>query len=202
MKRWVVIVVFFALVAPLYAQSELRLFEQDGRWGYRDAQGRIVIPAHYQIARDFTAGGIAAVVDKEGWVYIDRRGQIVIRPFPVDNGPDYFSEGVGRFRQKGKFGYFDERGKVVIPPRFDYAAPFSYGLAAVCMGCTERADGEHTSWQGGRWGYTDKQGRIAIAPVYEAADPFEKGRARVRHAQQWIYIDTKGRVLSDTDALR
>jgi hypothetical protein len=43
------------------------------------------------------------VVDDDGWAYIDTAGRAVIRPLVVDNGPDYFREGVARFRRNAKW---------------------------------------------------------------------------------------------------
>lgn len=195
--RWIMLLVFVGMALPLYAQSDLTPFEQEGRWGYRDVQGRTVIAPRFELAQEFTSDGTAPVLDKDGWAYIDRQGKIIVRPLLVDNGPDYFAEGLVRFREQGRIGFIDTRGRIVIKPRFTYAAPFSGGLAAVCLGCTPRADGEYTRWEGGHWGYVNKDGQVVIPPIYEVAEPFSQGRARVRRGQHWIYIDAKGRVIED-----
>jgi hypothetical protein len=46
-------------------------FEQDGRWGYKDAVGRWAIPPRFEIAGSFSPEGLAAVVDTRGWAYIN-----------------------------------------------------------------------------------------------------------------------------------
>ena len=66
-------VVVFALVA-------LIPFEKDGKWGYRDDAGRVVISPRYEIAREFSGEGIAAVVDDKGWAYIDEAGRVLGDP--------------------------------------------------------------------------------------------------------------------------
>ncbi|MCX6630268.1 MAG: WG repeat-containing protein [Candidatus Solibacter sp.] len=168
-------------------------FEKDGKWGYRDGSARVVISPRYEVAQGFTPEGIAAVVDQNGWAYIDAGGRVVIRPLVVDNGPDEFSESLARFRQGGKVGFFDTRGKVAIPPRFSFAMPFSQGRAAVCDGCVERKEGEHLAIRRGRWGYIDSRGDLIIPQQFEQAEAFRNGRARVRLGGAWRLIDMTGR---------
>ncbi len=159
------------------------------RWGYQDRTGAVVIEPTYIIARDFSLKGIAAVATDKEWLYIDTRGNAVIRPHVVDNGPDPFSDGLARFTEGGKFGFFDEGGKVAIPARYDYARPFSEGLAAVCAGCREEKDGEHIAMVGGTWGYIDKTGAVVIPPRYTDAREFENGHARVKRDGAWVTIE-------------
>ncbi len=167
-------------------------FEAQGKWGYRDAKGKVVIPARYEAAQPFLPEGIAAVADKNGWAYIDAQGRVVIRPFLFDNGPDYFREGLARFVTGGEFGFFDRRGKVIIPARFSFALPFSEGLAAVCADCKEVPEGEHKAMRGGKWGYINRQGALVIPAQFEEAGSFEKGRARVKLGGQWRSINPRG----------
>ena len=54
------------------------------------------------------------------------------------------------FEKGDKWGYKDGRGKVVIKPRFDFAAPFHEGLAAICLGCKEGKKGGVRFWEGGK----------------------------------------------------
>ena len=179
-------IVVFALVA-------LIPFEKDGKWGYQDKAGKVAISPRYQIAREFSREGMAAVVDDEGWAYIDEAGRIVIRPLAVDNGPDYFSDGVARFKRSGKVGFFDPRGKVVIQPGYAHAMPFSEGRAAVCDGCAEIEEGEHRSVKGGKWGFIDRRGELVIPLQFSEAGSFENGRARVRTGANWHYIGKNGK---------
>jgi hypothetical protein len=180
-------IVVFALVA-------LIPFEKDGKWGYQDNAGKVVISPRYQIAREFSREGMAAVVDDQGWAYIDEAGRTVIRPLVLDNGPDYFRDGVARFSRNGKVGFFDARGKVVIQPVYAYAMPFSEGRAVVCDGCAEIEQGEHRSVKGGKWGFIDRRGQLVIPLRFSEAENFENGHARVRTATNWHYIGRDGKI--------
>ncbi len=161
-------------------------------YGYRDRTGRVVIPARYQIAGEFSRYGIAPVADESGWQYIDVAGRTVVRPFLVDNGPDDFQEGLARFQEGGRFGYFDERGRIVIQPQFDFAASFCGGRAAFCFGCVKTMDGEHSRYTGGKWGFIDREGRMVIPAQFDEVREFQGGAARVRLGSQWITIGGEG----------
>lgn len=65
----------------------------------------------------------------------------------------------------GLWGYADASGRTVVTPRFDLAAAFNEGRAAVRVG--------------GRWGYADPAGRLVVPVLYAEAGPFAQGRGRV-----------------------
>jgi len=71
-------------------------FEEEGKWGYRDKRGRCTIEPQFVLAGDFSSEGIAAVVDEEGWLYIDMGGDSVIRPYVFDNGVAKIYESIPR----------------------------------------------------------------------------------------------------------
>ena len=112
--------------------------------GYLQCDGSPGLPARYLFAEDFTPGGIAAVMDKTGWYYIDRQGKFIVRPMMYDNGPDYFVEGLSRFIQDGKTGFIDEAGQVVVPAVHDFAFPFKDGEAEVGQDCHTLREHEHS----------------------------------------------------------
>lgn len=103
--------------------------------------------------------GHALILDADGWVYVDRRGRTVLRPFIYDNGPDDFEEGLARFVRKGKMGFHDEALKIVIPARYDFAFPFRNGVAKVGMDCRFRPQGEHKAVDCESWELVDLKGR-------------------------------------------
>lgn len=148
-----------SLVFPVPEQAS------SGLYGFKNQDGQMVIAPRFHLAGDFSAQGIAPVVDDKGWAYIDLEGQVLLRPFVFDNGPDPFSEGLARYVEQGKIGFFNEQGQVAIPARFRFAEPFVNGLAAFCEGCKKRYYGEHWSMEGGRWGCIDHQGQVVRQPV-------------------------------------
>ena len=133
----------------------------------------------------YNRDGLASVLlfvetDKRNaqWFYV-RRG---VAPAPVetmDNGPDYFQDGLARSRVGGKIGYIDRKLYLVIPAIYDGAYPFKDGVAVVCTDCTYVSDstateGERGWYQGGQWGRIDRSGRV-VSPFrpWEKGKPFE-----------------------------
>ena len=98
---------------------------KEGRYGYIDTHGRLVIQPRYDKASDFTEGMAAVQIDGR-WGYIDNTGQQVIPPrFQVAYE---FTEGLaGVVADDYPYpqGYIDRTGKLVIPQRFAIAWPFS-----------------------------------------------------------------------------
>lgn len=138
------------------------LDEPSGLYGYRACNGEVALPATFYIAQDFNVCGVAVVLDADGWRYIDKSGQTLVRPMIFDNGPDDFQEGLARYIDGGKYGYFDQCGKIVIPAQYDFALPFDGGKGRAGFDCIfPLADpaGEHRSYECKRWVDVPADGR-------------------------------------------
>lgn len=159
---------------------KLIVFEDNGKYGYKNNKDEIVIQPQFNMAMDFNSCGIAAVVDDSGWVYINQTGVKIIRPYVVDNGPDYFSDGLARYVENDKIGFFDESGKVIIKARFDFARPFADSTAAVCRGCWFINDGEYKRIIDGKWGFIDYEGELIFPVKFDVVEDFKNGSARVK----------------------
>jgi len=173
--------------------SDLARFLTDGKYGFKDRKGNVVIRPVYLSAYEFTKEGIAAVVDKSGWHYINRWGKTIARPFIYDNGPDYFKEGLARIVSQKKIGFMDKWGRTVIKTRFQFAYPFREGRAVVGKDFRKVMMGSHELMKGGKWGFIDKKGKLVIAMIYGEARFFEGGKARVKINGKWITINLQGK---------
>jgi hypothetical protein len=115
----------------------------------------------------FSEGLGEILVPRVGWYYVTPTG----RTAPVltyDNGADYFAEGLARTILKGKVGFIDPELAAVIPPTWDFAFPFSGGVAVVCNGCRRYpVDDEHWELRGGVWGYIERSGAVVVPIEYE-----------------------------------
>ena len=120
------------------------------------------IAAPYLKELPYGTNGLAGVRGADGWMYVNRRGKVVITGVPIfDNGPDQFHEGLVRFVKNQKYGFADRNGKIVIPPRYDGAMPFERGRAKVCLGCVDKCaehECEHHFFSGGKWLSVNKNG--------------------------------------------
>jgi hypothetical protein len=208
MKIKLVCLILLALHFAAFAQEppqehRLKPIWENGRWGYADRSGKVIIAAQFDAARPF-ARGIAqvGVVDEElpevrgrpnlKWGYIDERGRVLVelRYAVLRN----FSENLaaaalldtkkpersfaGRGRLNLTWGYVDRSGREVIPFQFLNAGDFSEGMAQVNIvkndGGTESLCGSPANY-----GYIDKTGAFIIKPQFTNATSFKNGRARV-----------------------
>ena len=139
-----------------YELGEVPDCVQAGTDGSRSIAARYVKELRYRTS------GLAAVHSVDGWMYVDRRGKVVITGVPTfDNGPDEFQDGLVRFLKNQKYGFADQSGKVVIAPRYDGAMPFEKGRARVCLGCVLTCadpECEHHVFSGGKWHSIGKNG--------------------------------------------
>ena len=80
----------------------------------------------------------------------------------------------------GKYGYVDSKtGKEVIPFKYDYAEPFSEGMAKVKLNY--------------KYGYIDITGKEVIPCKYDFIYEFHEGLAEVKLNNKYGYIDKTGR---------
>ena len=131
--------------------------------------GELFVAPQYLKELSFDTHGLAAVNSrKAGWMYVNRRGKIVISGVPtMDNGADWFHDGLVRIVRNGKYGFANRRGEVVIPAIYDGAMNFEKGRAAVCKGCESKcvdSGCEYHSFTGGEWFQIDAKGVILARP--------------------------------------
>ena len=164
MKRFCVILLALCLLLAgcggQKAQKDLTPVCIEGKWGYADAEGRLVIDAQYTMANSFSEG-LALVTDdpdKLFWKYIDTMGK---QAFPDQFGKaGNFSQGLAMVMIAGKCGYINTKGELVVEPRYGFARAFAEnGLAPVKVDQL--------------WGYIDREGNMVIQPQFFDAEPFD-----------------------------
>ncbi len=141
---------------------------RDGKKGYMNAAGDLVIPLRFDDTRHFK-NGLAAVakgpsraerlktaLDAQNWncAFVDRNGRIAFKN--RFEGAKIFKEGLAPVLSGTKWGYIDHTGNFKIKPQFDDADLFSEGFAAVQVNS--------------KWGYINKDGKFVIEPKF-AHDP-------------------------------
>lgn len=112
----------------------LAKFEQDGKVGYLDTNGNIVISAQFKRAGRFSEG-IANVQGLNGlWGYIDKSGRWIVEPIFVCSARFlqglagvYWGGYINASGQcvAGKWGFLNKSGDWAIQPVFDEAQGFS-----------------------------------------------------------------------------
>ena len=121
---------------PLYqsyfkqqAQNErslVRFYDNDGKIGYKDEKGNIIIKPQF-LAGDlnFRNGTAAVRIKGNKWGIINEKGNWVI--LPKYDLVLNFSEGLAGAIQDNKLGFIDSKGNWVIQPQFLGALCYTYG---------------------------------------------------------------------------
>lgn len=192
------VVALFCLVAAQFcvaqpqAEKQLFLIEKDGKSGFVDQTGKVVIAPRFDSSRGFREG-LALVALNGKKFFIDTSGRTVFEAkFDIVSN---FAEGlaavnigetripnIGLIANPGKWGYIDKTGQLIIPMRFTRAESFSEGLAAI-------RDGD-------RGAFIDHSGKIVFEVPLDATLGFHEGIAGVLYRGALAYFDRTGRKIS------
>lgn len=197
--------------------SSIGLFpiRKDGKTGYINREGKLVIGNQFDSAGEFSEGLANICVGPckfiknnpkeeisydQTWQgmhgYINVDGKITINPRFTSSGQ--FHRGLAfastvEFRLDStdhpmKYGYIDTSGNFVIPEQFQSASDFDEsGLAVVCVGQGDES----------RCGFIDNKGRYVINPQFYSAQAFHDGLAWVIEKKDMTtsYVDRSGRIV-------
>jgi len=119
-------------------------FQRAGKWGFKDENGKEVIPPIYNEALNFKED-MAAVEMNGLFGYINRENVLVI-PYKYDTAGS-FSEGWANVCLGEKCGYIDKSGKETVPFIYDAATAFT-------------GEGYGRVKKDGRWGNIRKNGEV------------------------------------------
>jgi hypothetical protein len=129
------------------------------------ANGKLIIKQQVLKHLKFDSHGLAAVrSETNGWMYVSRTGEVVIRGVPtMDNWADTFHGGLVRVVRNNKYGFSNRKGQLVISAVYDGAMNFENGKAKVCHGCTTKCveqECEYHVLSGGEWFLIDTKGTV------------------------------------------
>ena len=161
----------------------------DGKYGYIDKKGKLVLKADFVGGSRFSEGLAGVNFVKGGRVgFIDETGTMVI-PTQFDLA-DPFSEGYSAVMKNRKWGYIDRTGQLVIPMEFDAAEFFAGGAAGV---------GKVETTTATTFFYINRNGEPLFDPKqynFESILPFGEGLAAVRRFGQYFsFIDQSGKTV-------
>ena len=204
----------YALVA-----QELYPVNIDGKYGYIDRKGKIVIKPSWQFGYPFHEGR-AMIVNNGLYGFIDETGKVVVEP--VYFFAHEFSDGRASVEiVEGDAGFIDRQGKKISSEKYIEARPFSKssGLAAVKFeqgfgyvdksfeviiqpayvntGVFSEGRGRVVlkSGDGYKTGYVDEKGEWVVNAEYDEGRDFSNGLAAIRKGKLWGYVDLYGNVV-------
>ncbi len=135
--------------------------EKNGKWGYIDLDGKLIIPAIYDKVESFKNGQVIVQLNNK-YGLIDLNGKSLI-PCMYDE-VKAFSEGLANVKINEKWGYIDINNNIIIKAQFKAAAPFHEGLAAVQL-------------DSNKLGYINKNGKLEFETNYHFLYSFSEGLA-------------------------
>lgn len=146
------------------------------KMGYINREGKVIIAFEYENCRPFSEGlAIVQAFDrtKEAFglvtsypMVIDKRGKKVFTPEKY-YGLDEYSHGLAAVEvplaglNEHRWGYMDMAGEMVIQPIYDFAYPFSEGLAAVGVYKSDKARKDKDTTQTD-WSFIDEKGHVVL----------------------------------------
>jgi len=175
--------------------SELLPVQQNGKWGYINRTGQMIITAQFDgvVLMDSHVAGVETELASQSAGAGDVRLSIGDKEYTISRRFHFarpFSSGLAVVKIGGKFGFINATGKLVIEPKFDLVSPFSEGLAVVQFG--------------EKIAFIDSTGKTAIQPqlAFGEAMSFSEGMAAISLDKpdmlgvgRWGYIDRTGKVV-------
>lgn len=184
-----------------YVNDVLFPIEVDGKWGFIDYSGKIVIKPQFDEVGGLSNGLIRVKVNEvedgqetgySHFGFIDRTGKIVI-PAEYEFAKD-FSEGLAAVLIGDKYGYVDVKGNLIIQPNYERAYNFSEGLARIAE--TKTFDNGFETETKKQYGFINKTGKLVIATKFDGAEDFKNGVACVATGSRLVsafgYINKSG----------
>ncbi len=195
---FIAVLCLFSILVPAQQSKETFLYpvQKEGKWGFIDQTGAIVIAPQFDSYSDFQ-DGLARMTQNDRVVFIDRAGKIVLKPdfqivedfseglAPVNNG-EKRNRHIGLILETGRWGYIDKTGQLALPMKFTHAEAFREGLAAVELDK--------------RKGFIDRAGKLLFELPFDVTMEFHEGVVAALLRGNLAYYDRNGKKL-DTPPL-
>ncbi len=169
--------------------------DPSGLYGYKDAEGKYVIPAQFEQAFPF-GNGSARVVWKGGWHLINTRGKLLTRTPYVNIS--VFRNGVAVTALRGRdtdllHGLIGERGDEITAPQYQHFSPEPNHRAFIAG--TENAPDKNGN-NHVRFGVIDPTGKVLVPFNFSAIRQYDF-RVFIGKDQsaRWEAFDLSGRPL-------
>ncbi|MBA3871042.1 MAG: WG repeat-containing protein [Anaerolineae bacterium] len=200
--------------APLYR------VEQNGKWGFIDTTGHVVIAPQFESTYGFSHTNIAPVKIKGQWGFIDRTGRVIIPPIfkdiptsvldrlpSVEDGLIFYQDADTHLLTvlappNGKYvlGQYDAVNHVKNAQLFAVERDQKWGfvdetgkvLVDVKYDSAYSLGGLLVVTQNKLSGFIDEAGKSITAIQYQALHGFSEGFAAVKLDSRWGYIDRAG----------
>ncbi|MCB9267582.1 MAG: WG repeat-containing protein [Lewinellaceae bacterium] len=137
----------------------------EGKWGYVDDKGNVILSPRYRAAGSF-AEGLAPVRSRGTYGYIGPGGQFTIEPRFDYAEP--FEDGIARVYLEGKPYFINRFGQILFEHPFEEIeafGPHSYAIVKAVSG---------------KYGLINREGQLLADTVFWSIMPFSDGRTVVQ----------------------
>jgi len=155
--------------------SGLTIFRENGRFGFKDQQDRIIIANRYEQVKPFHQK-LAAIKIRDKWGFIDL--DEVIRVQPMYDSVGHYVEGTCLVKRNGLLGVIDKRGNEIITPEFE--------------DIIRLANNSYKIKQAGKWGLIGENGEFIIRANYDLLQDTRQGYFIVSSNGKYGSINNEG----------
>lgn len=143
--------------------------KRNGKWGFVDQKGNIIIDFIYTDDRDSYFDQILNInTDSLDAISKERYRNV-----------DFFYEGLARILKDSLYGFINTKNEIVIEPIYRGVIYFSEGLAGVTL-------------DGILWGFINTKGEFVIPPQFYTVDAFENGICGVSFEKKELNVISVG----------
>ncbi len=177
------------------ADSKLKKSEQNGKVGFTNDGGELVIQPQFQEATEFDKNGFSIVRKAGRYGIINTKGEFVIKPeFTKIKNLD--ENGIAQINQNDVWGLANAKeGTVIVQPKYESIDKFDEnGLASISIGYSKN-------------GIINTKGEVILEPKYKEIGKFNKHGLSIIRSGFWYgngygIINTKGGVIFEPKMYR
>lgn len=194
----------------------VRLAGKEGRYGFIDTTGELVVGKTFKKLQDFSSGRAVYLSEKNRKMgCINKQGQVVIQP-AYSRIYNFEGNRAIAVEAYSKVGVIDTAGQLIIPCQHKKIMAVEDGLALVrrymnafyfvhednkrhspyaFQKAHPFSDGVAPFCLRNKWGLIDKKGLQVLTPKYADMTPFEAGMSKVKVQRLIGVVDSKGAVI-------
>ena len=168
---------------------------QNNKVAFVDTTGRTVFETDASPSEKGFSSGVAVLLanSSSGQYYVDKTGRR-IGGYYAD--AEDCTEGLCAVRMDSmeprQWGYIDTSGAIIVKGQYDWARPFSEGIARVGIMAGKPKLENGVPAADGKEGFIDRSGRMITPLKFDKARDFSDGMAQVKLGDKWGYVNRTG----------
>lgn len=182
---------FVSYMGPQFKNGFVRIQNKEGKWGYMNKRGQIVVPCVYDMAHDIDKYGLATIKKNGYWGLISKNEGVIYNC--IFNSISAYNKDFICAQHNGNYVMLDLNGNILNGATFMDMYSLDDHVVRACNSI-------------GEWGFLDSRGRPITAFEFEAitreniGDMFdEKGYYLVKKSGKYGVVDGRGTLIIPTD---